>query len=31
MGKTLLEFQSTKGDVLPAHKVKIPQFLLINS
>lgn len=23
MGKTLLEFQSTKGDVLPAHKVKI--------
>lgn len=22
MGKTLLEFQSNKGDVLPAHKVR---------
>jgi hypothetical protein len=26
MGKTLLEFQSNKGDVLPAHKVSILFF-----
>uniref|UniRef100_A0A2P2LEK6 Helicase SMUBP-2/HCS1 1B domain-containing protein n=1 Tax=Rhizophora mucronata TaxID=61149 RepID=A0A2P2LEK6_RHIMU len=25
MGKTLLEFQSNKGDVLPAHKVNSPR------
>lgn len=29
MGKTLLEFQSTKGDVLPAHKVSLLQMELI--
>ena len=27
MGKTLLEFQPNKGDVLPSHKVRLFSFL----